>query len=120
MCEKVKNRGCNIQINTTMGCRLHSAKKHVVQWGTSAYFNWKQSDIEHLFGLFDIYYDGQEFDVSVDDYKYMLKSLKEMSDEEFDEHMQPFEYSREETIDNLQSLYDQADKSDGCIYFSWF
>jgi hypothetical protein len=103
-----------------MGCRLHSAKKYVVQWGTSSYFNWCQSDISHLFGLFGMYCDDKDFDVDIDDYKYMLKSLKEMSDEEFDEHMSPFNYSREETIDNLQSLYDQADKSDGCIYFSWF
>ena len=103
-----------------MGCRLHSAKKYVVQWGTSAYFNWCQNDISHLFSLFGIYSDDTDFNVDIDEYKYMLKSLKEMSDEEFDEHMSPFNYSREETIDNLQSLYDQADKSDGFIYFSWF
>jgi hypothetical protein len=103
-----------------MGCRLHSAKKLIVEWSKSAYFNWKQYDLSHLFGLFDIYYDGEEFDVSVEDFKYMLKSLKEMSDEDFNGHMQPFEYTREETIECLKNLYDEADKTDGYIYFSWF
>ena len=103
-----------------MGCRLHTAKKYIVEWSTSAYFNWKQSDIEHLFGLFDMYCDDSSFNVEVDDYKYMLKNLKEMTDGEFIEHMGNFDYTREETIDCLQNLYDNADKSDGCIYFSWF
>ena len=79
-----------------------------------------------LDGYYDLYFTGYSKNFPTDHLVVTKNAIiaysadKKITEKEFNEHMSPFNYSREETIDNLQSLYDQADKSDGCIYFSWF
>jgi hypothetical protein len=120
-----------------MGVRLHSATKRIVEYSTSAYFNYELDIINQIIEVL-AEYDISFSDESID-YSYTLEANKtnlqknlqniinpndtwgyqEELNKLVDEIVQKGVYTKQDVYENLKKLVDVSDNQD-IVYFCWF
>lgn len=124
-----------------MGCRLHSATKYEVEYGSNACFNWGQ---KHLNGIIECLADGDFWcnDQDCIDGADTLEASRENlranieciitpnpdweGQETLDELIEDMENDKHCDIDRaylykqLKALVEQADAREDYVHFSWF
>ena len=113
-----------------MGKRLHIARRYDVEWADSAYFNWKIEEFHNLLSALGMYYTGEpwddEFDVSKEDWRMGIDTLRNYDSldaddrKTIDEALEALEYGREEVLQIMEHLMNQAEPDWNYIVCSFF
>lgn len=124
-----------------MGCRLHSAKKYEVEWGSNSVFNWGQNHINPIINCLaegDFWCDSMDYiegatilkanrDNLIKNVDCIITPNKDWEEQEtLDELIEDMEndkycdITREYLHTKLKHLIDEADSRDTYIHFSWF
>ena len=113
-----------------MGNRLHCAKTYKVEYGETTGFNWGVQEFHYLLDNLGVYYTGESwddtFDVYKDEFKVGINKLRDYDnlteDERFDiyQNLKELGYTREETIEKLESYLKESEESIDYIHFCFF
>ena len=112
-----------------MGLRLSVAKKYEVEYGETAAFNWKVSELHYLLDALDVYYTGEEYDqtfeVNKDEFQKGIDKLKNfdtLSNEEKESIaycLSELEYTVDEALQVFEWFIKEADPNRDYLHFSF-
>ena len=113
-----------------MGCRLHVAKCHKVQYANIEAFNYKCEEFHHLLGALCVEYTGESWDNDFEAYKSdwenAIASLKNFDNLEqckkdyIKECLESLNCSLDQAIELFQKCLDASDPDNDYMFFSFF
>lgn len=113
-----------------MGNRLHIAKKHIIEYGDIAYFNWQNEEFHQLMDALEVDYTGESFDdeftIQREDFESGLwklkniKSLSEQEQEEIEDAIRNLNLSSSDLIGILEKYLEESDPNNDYMAFSFF
>lgn len=113
-----------------MGNRLHVCKKHIIEYGDTAYFNYQNEEFHQLMDALGIEYTGEsiddEFEIQREDFERGLwklkniKSLSEREQEEIEDAVRNLNLSFSDLIGILEKYLEESDPNNDYIAFSFF
>lgn len=113
-----------------MGNRLHIAKRHIIEYGETAYFNWQNDEFHQLMDALEVTYTGEPFDddfeIQREDFEKGLWNLKnihlltEREQEEIEDAARNLNLSFSDLIGVLEKYLEESDPNNDYMVFSFF
>lgn len=112
-----------------MGYRLHTQIKHEIEYGETEAFNYDTELIDNIICDLceDCYrsdeYAPKDYEIDKDEFKQMIDTLKDMTDEHFNETYGngiDGDISREYVIMQFSAMLEECDPNNSYIYLTWF
>ena len=108
-----------------MSVRLHAARSYKVEWGNGTFGSESEHINSLLYNLCDnMGYNGvaaeyaEDLEIDADDFKEAIERVGEMTPKELEYY--GLNYTPSQLADELEALYNEADKSDGYIHLCWY
>lgn len=111
-----------------MGNRLHICKKHVIEYGETAYFNYQCEEFHQLMDSLEVEYTGGSFDddfeIQKEDFErglYKLKNIQLLTEqEEIEDAARNLNLSFSDLIGILEKYLEESDPNNDYMVFSFF